>query len=594
MSTKHFFPATEGVVVLALESLVIRNSHLELDAPNKVVYSKTHHPSKVTVISGGGSGHEPAWSGYVGDGMLAAAVNGDVFASPATKQIMAAINHVPSDAGIILCITNYTGDNLHFGLAREKAAGMGHKVAILRMTDDVALGRKQTENTGRRGLAANMFVLKLCGSAAEDGYDFEKCLKIGESVNANAVTVGSSLDHCHIPGREHHRSVPEDAYVLGMGIHNEPGLHEKSPIPPVEEIVEDMLKYCLDPSDKDRAFVDFRPDDVVCLLINNFGGMSNLEIEALTTVSRKVLDKQWQITPKRIYAQCFETSLNAPGWSISLLNVSGIERETNTSLHTLLHLLDRDTTAPAWPRNGYREVKVPKRRAESHTNSTSETAAQKGPKVDPTALESALRRACDEAVKAEPDITKWDIQMGDGDCGEAVEGMCKGVLKKLDAGLCKNGALFHVLDEVESAVEEIGGTLGAIISIVLASYTSNLRLAYAKDEDGFQMDINSAGQAAGQALKNLMGYTSARQGGRTVMDTLIPFCETLEKESDFSKAVEAAERGAKSTSGMKAKFGRATYVGEQSADTEHDAPPDPGAMAAAIFLRGLLDGMNQE
>lgn len=223
MSTKHFFPHSEGVVVQGLDSLVARNSHLALDAPNKVVYSKTHHPSKVTVISGGGSGHEPAWSGYVGDGLLAAAVNGEVFASPSTKQVMAAIKHAPSDAGIILCITNYTGDNLHFGLAREKAAGMGHKVGILRMTDDVALGRKQTENTGRRGLAANMFVLKLCGSAAEAGYEYDKCMEIGLSVNANAVTVGSSLDHCHIPGREHHRAVPQDTYVLGMGIHNEPG-----------------------------------------------------------------------------------------------------------------------------------------------------------------------------------------------------------------------------------------------------------------------------------------------------------------------------------------------------------------------------------
>jgi len=146
--------------------------------------------------------------------------------------------------------------------------------------------------------------------------------------------------------------------------------------------------------------------------------------------------------------------------------------------------------------------------------------------------------------------------MGDGDCGEAVEGMCKGILKKLDSGLCKDGSLFHILDEVESAVEEIGGTLGAIISIILASFTSNLRLAYAKDESGFKLDIKSASQAAGQALKNLMGYTSARQGGRTVMDALIPFCETLEKDADLSKAVEAAEQGAKSTSGMKAKFGR--------------------------------------
>lgn len=97
-------------------------------------------------------------------------------------------------------------------------------------------------------------------------------MKIGYAVNANAVTVGSSLDHCHIPGREHHRSIPDDVVVLGMGIHNEPGLHEISPMPKVEDLVKDMLKYCLDPSDEDRAFVEFKPDDVVLLLINNFGG----------------------------------------------------------------------------------------------------------------------------------------------------------------------------------------------------------------------------------------------------------------------------------------------------------------------------------
>ncbi|KAK5116035.1 hypothetical protein LTR62_000491 [Meristemomyces frigidus] len=593
MSTKHFFPSTDGVVVLGLEALVARNNHLELDVANKVVHSKTHDRSKVSVISGGGSGHEPAWSGYVGDGMLAAAVNGEVFASPSTKQVMAAIKHAPSDAGIILCITNYTGDNLHFGLAREKAAGMGHKVAILRMTDDVALGRKQTENTGRRGLAANMFVLKLCGAAAEFGYDFEKCMIIGEAVNANAVTVGSSLDHCHIPGREHHRSVPDNTYVLGMGIHNEPGLHEKSPMPPVEEIVSDMLKYCLDSNDKDRAFVEFKPGDVVCLLINNFGGMSDFETEALTTVSRKVLEKEWKMKPTRIYQSRFETSLNAPGWSISLLNVSGIERTSGTSVYTLLHLLDSDTKAPAWPKNGYREIRAPKTATSVGAEGTQEEAKQKSPQIDPANIEAGLRSACAAAIKAEPDLTKWDVQMGDGDCGEAVESMCKNIVKTLDTGLCKSGALFSILDEIEVAVEEIGGTLAAIISIILASWTSNLKLAFAKDEGGFEMDIHRASRAAGRALQSLMGYTSARQGGRTVMDALIPFCETLEREGDLGKAVEAAEEGARGTGGMKAKFGRATYVGEQSAEAQAGAPPDPGAMAAAIFLRGLLEGMQK-
>lgn len=287
--------------------------------------------------------------------------------------------------------------------------------------------------------------------------------------------------------------------------------------------------------------------------------MSNFELEALTTVTRKVLKEKWSIAPVRIYVQPFETSLNAPGWSISLLNVSGIERNTDTSIQTLLHLLDMETQAPAWPKNGYRDVVKVKEKAKVAEAATEEQQMDKGPRVDPIILERALRAACDAAISAEPDITKWDIEMGDGDCGEAVVGMCQGVLQRLDAGLAKKGSLFYILDQVGEAVEEIGGTLGAIISIMLASFTSSLRQAYAKDPGGFTMDAKSASQAAGVALSNLQSYTSARQGGRTVMDTLIPFCESFQQDADIQKAVEAAEAGADSTAGMKAKYGRGTF-----------------------------------
>lgn len=155
--------------------------------------------------------------------------------------------------------------------------------------------------------------------------------------------------------------------------------------------------------------------------------------------------------------------------------------------------------------------------------------------------------------------------------------------------MLKQGFLFPILDEISEAIEAIGGTLGAIISIVMASFTTHLRQAYAQEQDKFSLNASSAGRASGAALRNLMNYTSAKQGGRTVMDTLIPFCETLEREGNLAQAVEAAEKGAQSTAGMKAKFGRATYVGESA--QSQDAPPDPGAMAAAIFLRGLSDGM---
>ncbi|THV66133.1 Dak1-domain-containing protein [Aureobasidium pullulans] len=591
MATKHFFPSTDHIVVRGLESLVAKNPHLSLDPANKVVFLPSHSSQKVSVISGGGAGHEPAWCGYVGSGLLSAAVSGEVFASPSTKQIMAAVEKVPSDKGVILCITNYTGDNLHFGLAREKISGSGRKVGMLRMTDDVGLGREKTKKLGRRGLAGNMFVLKLCGAAAEEDYDFDTCFAIGESVNGHCVTIGSSLDYCHIPGRTHHESLPANTLSVAQGIHNEAGLHEKE-IPPPDELIQELLRYLLDENDKDRAFVKFTPEDEAALLINNFGGLSNLELEALTSLTISHLKSDWNISPSRVYAQPFETSLNAPGFSISLLNISGVARETKMEEDTLYALLDRDTNAPAWPRNSYGQVRV-----DSPTQTRASLAHHEtvsfGPKLDVATLEGALRSACEAAVAAEPDITKWDIVMGDGDCGEAVEGMCKGVLSQLSSGLVSrhNGALLPILDEIESGIEEIGGTLGAIISILLASWTSDLKNTYRADSS-LKFDEHVAGRSAGQALKNLQTYTPARVGGRTVMDTLIPFCETLSEQGDMRAAVTEAVKGADKTEGMPAVYGRATYVGDKI--SEKDVPRDPGAYAASVFLQGLWDGLKDK
>ncbi|KAF7552417.1 hypothetical protein G7Z17_g4344 [Cylindrodendrum hubeiense] len=121
MSKRHLFESPEGLVVKSLRGLIAYNPSLSLDETNRVIFNTAYDRSKVSIISGGGSGHEPAWAGYVGNNMLAASVAGDIFASPSTKQIIAAIEEVPSDEGTILVVTNYTGDCLHFGLANEKA-----------------------------------------------------------------------------------------------------------------------------------------------------------------------------------------------------------------------------------------------------------------------------------------------------------------------------------------------------------------------------------------------------------------------------------------------------------------------------------------
>jgi dihydroxyacetone kinase len=403
------------------------------------------------------------------------------------------------------------------------------------------------------------------------------------------VTIGTSLDHCHIPGRAHHEQVAENACVLGMGIHNEPGLQTISPMPSPEEIVQKMLLFLLDPKDSDRAFVAFNASDEVTLLINNFGGLSTLETEAMTNITLTQLSQEWGIKPVRVFAGIFETSLNGPGFSISLGNFTTLAREIKSSTSELLRLLDAPTTATAWPKNGYQFKPI------THTNGNFVKAAAKpttiispsGPTVSPKSLEQVLYKSCQAALSAEPLITKYDIQMGDGDCGEAVAGACNAILSLVKNQAFNNTFSFlEQMDLITEAVEDIGGSLFAIISILLTAFTNALR---SQNAEGI-LSVEQVAKAVGPAIENLKGYTSARVGGRTVMDTLIPFCDTLQQTQSLKEAIKAAEEGAKKTAGMKAKFGRATYVGDK-AEELGETPPDPGAYGIAIFLRGLVDGV---
>lgn len=160
MSDKHFFPSTAAntLVPRHLRALTAANPHLALIPSERVVYDPHHSPSTVSIISGGGSGHEPGWSGFVGEGALAGAACGDIFASPSTKQVLAAMKAAPSEEGHILMITNYTGDKLHFGLAAEraKALGLAKRVEMIHLADDVSIVRSKCGAVGRRGMPGHI------------------------------------------------------------------------------------------------------------------------------------------------------------------------------------------------------------------------------------------------------------------------------------------------------------------------------------------------------------------------------------------------------------------------------------------------------
>jgi triose/dihydroxyacetone kinase / FAD-AMP lyase (cyclizing) len=191
--------------------------------------------------------------------------------------------------------------------------------------------------------------MKITGAAASKKYSFQQCVDIARAVNAQVVSIGSALDHCHVPGRQKHETLPRDLVVVGAGIHNEPGAQRISPFPTVEELIGRCLTLLCDPNDAERAFVKFNPDDEVVLVVNNYGGLSNLELGALTDEIIIQLASQWNIKPARILSGIFETSLNAPGFAISLGNITAAAKESNTKPAELLDLLDLKTEAVWWP-----------------------------------------------------------------------------------------------------------------------------------------------------------------------------------------------------------------------------------------------------
>jgi dihydroxyacetone kinase len=352
---KHFLSDPSQIVSSSLRSLPLTNPSLLLDEINKIIYrdpALITSERQVAVVSGGGSGHEPGYSAFVGQGLLTACICGTIFASPSADQIRKCLlKRLPATtADILVIVMNYTGDVLNFGVAIEKARAMGINVIMLVVGDDVGVGRVKSGKVGRRGLSGTALVVKVCGALAEMGGDLEECARVGQLVTENLVSLGASLSRVHVPGRPLTEASEEDERLgpgwieIGMGIHNEPGCEKvEAHLPRVVEI---MLAQLLDPGDTDRAYVSFEQSSQMVLLVNNFGGVSNLELGAIVTEVTIQLQKKYDLDPCRIYAGTLVGSLNGPGFSLSLLKLQ------DTGLgpgKTILDLLDAPAETTGWP-----------------------------------------------------------------------------------------------------------------------------------------------------------------------------------------------------------------------------------------------------
>ncbi|PVH15610.1 dihydroxyacetone kinase [Candidozyma duobushaemuli] len=581
---KHWNYENDDVVLGALRGLVASNPAVSFIPSEKVVFNK-NHKSKVAIISGGGSGHEPLHAGFVGDNLLDAAVAGTIFASPSTKQIMAGVKATADkQKGVIAVVKNYTGDVLHFGLVAERAKRDGYKVELVAVSDDVAVGRTQNEMVGRRGIAGTALVHKALGAAsAQEGAEIEQLAQLGRSVNDALVTMGASLDRTTVPGRDSDEGevTGENTAELGLGIHNEPG-EKLHPIPKASELVDLMYKRLLDKNDKERHYLEFGDNDDYVLLINNIGGTSSLELYALANyaISRVPLKKK----PSRVYISDFVTSLSSPGFSITLLNLNKAATETYTK-EDVLGFLDTPTNAPGWKPKIYSDEQWQNPEPEIKESPVAHAEyLQSDAKVDGAAFGESLKRAMELLISKEPEITKYDTQVGDGDCGETLKNGAEAILKALSSDKQFKENLNDLVATVSAITEivedEMGGTSGGIYAIFLTSFAKNLQQAKS-------IDVKSVSKALSDALyEGLFKYTKARKGGRTLVDTLQPFVDTLVETGDVDKSVKAAKDSCDNTAKLQAKFGRASYVNEEEFA---GGVPDPGAVGLLAIIQGFLN-----
>ena len=299
----------------------------KLDCGNVVVRAKKKE-DKVALISGGGSGHEPAHGGYVGEGMLDCAVAGTVFTSPTPDQIYEGIKAVATDKGVLMVVKNYTGDVMNFEMAAEMAQADGIPVEYVVTNDDVAV-KDSLYTTGRRGVAGTVFVHKIAGAKAESGADLKEVHRVAQKVVDNVRTMGMALTPCTVPAAgKPGFTLKDDEMEIGIGIHGEPGIHREK-VKPADEIAEMLL-------DKILADIDYSGKEVA-VMINGSGGTPLME---LYIINNKVNDylKEKGIKIYKTYVGNYMTSIEMAGFSITLLRLDNEMKE----------LLDAKANTPAF------------------------------------------------------------------------------------------------------------------------------------------------------------------------------------------------------------------------------------------------------
>ncbi|MBK4218221.1 dihydroxyacetone kinase family protein [Paracoccus caeni] len=565
------FDQPDEFAATALAGFCAANVDRVAAVPHGAVRAAPGNQGKVALVIGGGSGHYPAFLGYVGAGLADAAVAGDVFASPSTAWVYGVAKAANRGGGLILGFGNYAGDVLNFGAAAERLRAEGIDARILAVTDDVA-SAPRAEQPKRRGVAGDLAVFKIAGAAAEAGLDLDAVMEVADRANRATVSFGVAFDGCTLPGQAAPLFTVETGQIgMGLGIHGEPGIRNEKMVPAAE-----LARMLLEPLLAERPD---NHDGRVAVVLNGLGRTKYEELFVLWHHLTGLLDAAG-LTPVQPEVGEFVTSLDMAGCSLTITWLDdGLEEYWSAP-----------ADAPAF-RRGVVAPQVAGERVEA--------VAEVEAAIPPASPESQKSGACIAALilrlaealaEAEEELGRIDAQAGDGDHGQ---GMARGsaaaasaAMKAAEAGA---GAATVLSLAGDAWADRAGGTSGALWGVALRAWGQAL-------SDQSAPDAATVAKGASDGLDAVVRLGGAKIGDKTLVDAFAPFVESLRAATDsgqdlptaWAQAAATATEAADATASLTPKLGRARPLAERSV-----GHPDAGAISLALCARVIARELAQ-
>lgn len=583
---KKIMNTPEKVVLEMCNGLAAAYDDIEFIEKFKILKKKKINKNKVSLISGGGSGHEPAHAGYVGKGMLDAAVCGDVFASPSQIQVYKALKETQSDKGTLLIIKNYSGDVMNFKNAAFLADEDGIQVDYVKVCDDIAV-EDSLYTVGRRGVAGTVLVHKIAGAKAEEGAELAEVKRIAEKAAANVKSLGFALTSCTVPAKGTPTfELADDEIEFGVGIHGEPGIR-KEKLRSADEMAEEMLDSLL----KELEIADGYEGEVA-VLVNGFGGTPLQELYLFNNSLMKILSEK-QIKATRVFVGNYMTSIEMAGASVSVLKMD----------EELKKYLCAYSDAPAFKVSGNENdlVYIPLQEAadDDKTEFGVETDAKyssiQEKELDLNNMKYIVDKMCEVIIKNEVPFCELDSHAGDGDFGMSI---AKGFreLKREWKHVTRDEitTIGQFLEECSMIIMEFcGGASGPIWGSAFRSAGKAAGMKETMTVKEFA-DMMQAAVKGVQATGERSFGRGAVVGDKTLVDALVPCADQwsqLSAEHGFGKCFEegakAAVAGAKNTENIVARMGRAGTVGERSIGY-----PDAGAYGLGVIFTEIAESLS--